>query len=326
MKRKEKINMSKRVHGIIGIKSRMSNWNADFTGRPKTISSGEIFGSDKALKYSCKKMWLNQDEKVMYIKSFKLEKKAKEGEKLQPKSLAERYEELFGQELEPKISSKEVLSNLFSAIDVMNFGATFAESNQNISITGAVQIGQGFNFYEDSRVEIQDILSPFRNSTKDNADASTLGTKIVSNEAHYFYPFTINPDAYNEYKNIVDDFKGYTDEAYVKFKEASLCGATLLNTNSKMGCENEFALFVECKKDSKLYLPDLTSMIIFEKNDKEYIIKFYEKFDLLNKDEIKEQIEKIELYYNPYTMKEELSLVLPKELTQCFNIFTKEVV
>ena len=28
--------------------SRMSNWNADFTGYPKTTSSGEIFGSDKA--------------------------------------------------------------------------------------------------------------------------------------------------------------------------------------------------------------------------------------------------------------------------------------
>ena len=24
-----------RVYGVIGIKSRMSNWNADFTGRPK---------------------------------------------------------------------------------------------------------------------------------------------------------------------------------------------------------------------------------------------------------------------------------------------------
>lgn len=48
----------------------------------------------------------------------------------------------------------------------MNFGATFAEKKQNISITGAVQIGQGFNKYKKSNIETQDILSPFRNSNE----------------------------------------------------------------------------------------------------------------------------------------------------------------
>ena len=58
-----------------------------------------------------------------------------------------------------------------------NFGATFAEKKQNISITGAVQFGQGFNKFDDTNVEIQDILSPFADSTKDDAKQSTLGTK-----------------------------------------------------------------------------------------------------------------------------------------------------
>ncbi|MBP2638884.1 MAG: CRISPR-associated protein Cas7, partial [Firmicutes bacterium] len=43
--------MKQRVIGLIGIVSRMANWNADFTGLPKTTSDGNIFGSDKALKY-----------------------------------------------------------------------------------------------------------------------------------------------------------------------------------------------------------------------------------------------------------------------------------
>ena len=43
--------MKNRVYGVIGIKSKMANWNADFTGRPKTTSDGTIFGSDKAFKY-----------------------------------------------------------------------------------------------------------------------------------------------------------------------------------------------------------------------------------------------------------------------------------
>ena len=43
--------MNKRVYGILGISSIMANWNADFSGYPKTTSDGLVFGSDKALKY-----------------------------------------------------------------------------------------------------------------------------------------------------------------------------------------------------------------------------------------------------------------------------------
>ena len=48
--------MKKRVYGIIGVSSLMSNWNADFTGNPKSTLDGRIFGSDKALKYSFRKI------------------------------------------------------------------------------------------------------------------------------------------------------------------------------------------------------------------------------------------------------------------------------
>ena len=82
--------MKKRVYGILGISSIMSNWNADFSGYPKSISNGKIFGSDKAFKYPMKKMWENQGEKVLYIKSLKVDKGV-----LIPKTLKERYEQLF---------------------------------------------------------------------------------------------------------------------------------------------------------------------------------------------------------------------------------------
>ena len=127
-----------RVYGVIGIKSKLSNWNADFTGRPKTTSDGNIFGSDKAFKYPIKKMWESEGEKVLYIKSYKNEKG-----NLQARTLAERFEQLFGKEVKSIKDKKELLKDLFSAIDVQNFGATFAEGSNNMSITGAVQIGQG---------------------------------------------------------------------------------------------------------------------------------------------------------------------------------------
>lgn len=287
-----------RVYGVIGIKSRMSNWNADFTGRPKSTSDGSVFGSDKAFKYPIKKMWEVEGEKVLYVKSYKNEKG-----NLRARTLSERFEQLFETEVKSIKDKKELVKYLFSATDVKNFGATFAEGSNNISITGAVQIGQGLNKYEDTTVEIQDILSPFVDSTKkDTAQNTSIGKKIVSNEAHYFYPFSVNPENYDIYTKEIEDLEGYTREDYEKFKKGCLIVATAYNTNSKSGCENEFAIFVECKENSKLYLANLDQYIKFEKNDEgKDIIDISELEEILNEEKTKQEIEKVEIYYNSYT-------------------------
>ena len=309
--------MNKRVYGVLGIKSIMSNWNADFTGYPKSISSGEIFGSDKALKYPMKKMWEKEGEKVLYIKSFKAEADKKEGKKLVPRSLQERYEMLYEvKNLKDEKDGLVVLSNLFKAIDVKNFGATFAEAKNNFSITGAVQFGQGFNKYKETTVEEQQILSPFRDGTKEEAGQSTLGTKIVSSEAHYFYPFAINPKAYTEYVTL-GVTEGYTEADYEKFKAVAIKSATAYNTNAKVGCENEFAMFIEVAEDT--YLPDLAQYIEFEKVDDKNIIHFTAQ-ELL--ESLKERILKIEIYYNSY----QLTLANKIEGATYYNIFTGEEV
>ncbi|HHV08849.1 MAG TPA: type I CRISPR-associated protein Cas7 [Clostridiales bacterium] len=313
--------MDKRVYGIIGIVSRMSNWNADFTGYPKTTSDGSIFGSDKALKYPVKAMWNQQGEKVLYIKSLK-KQEGKKGEiDYIPRSLTERYDYLFGRDGNQVKDKTEVLKNLFQAVDVKNFGATFAEKGNNISITGAVQIGQGMNKYENSYAVEQQILSPFRDDSekpgekkeeKEDAKATTLGTKIVSDEAHYFYPFAINPRVYDEFVEIgVTD--GYTEEDYLKFKNTMLVAATSFSTNAKIGCENEFALFVETEPD--LYLPDLSQYVSFTKAEPLSSVQLGLD-DLLNR--LGNRIRKIEIYYNPYTLKVEQHLNNGKE----YNIFT----
>lgn len=322
--------MNRRVYGILGVVSIMSNWNADFTGYPKTISTGEVFGSDKAFKYPIKKMWEQQGEKVLYMKSLKLDENKKGEIVLIPRSLKERYEYLFKvEDLKKEKDSKKVLTNLFTAIDVKNFGATFAEEGNNISITGAVQIGQGFNLFQGTNAEEQQILSPFRDASEkpqkatakkdedeEEAKQSTLGTKIVSNEAHYFYPFTINSAAYDEYKEL-GVTEGYTEDDYQKFKAASLVAATSFSTNAKIGCENEFALYVETEKD--LYLPDLSQYVVFEKGeDKNKIILTCN--ELLN--ELRDKILNIEIYYNPYTTVVETGIKGAK----MYNIFTQKEV
>ena len=240
--------MNKRVYGVIGISSIMANWNADFSGYPKSTQNGDVYGSDKALKYPMKKMWNDEGKKVLYIKSMTISKK--DGT-LVPRTLRDRYEEIFkGFDLKGKKKAKEVLMNLMSAVDVKNFGATFAVSDNKFSITGAVQFGQGFNKYSDINPEVQQILSPFsteagKDGKKDleegkdsekteEAKNSTLGTKITSDEAHYFYPFVINPLAYKELVSLgVTD--GYTEEDYENFKRTALVSATAYATNAKEG-------------------------------------------------------------------------------------------
>ncbi len=295
-----------RVYGIIGIKAKMANWNADFTGRPKSTSNGDIFGSDKALKYPMKRMWESAGKSILFIKSWKENKNG-----IVPNQLGERYATLFSEIDKKKTTTKEVMTNLFKCTDVKNFGATFAEEGQNISITGAVQFGQGFNKFDDTNIEIQDILSPFADSTKDDAKQSTLETKITVDEAHYFYGFSINPKNYDEYKEVLgDDFKGYTKEDYEEFKEVALTSATAYSTNSKFGCENEFALFVECK-DNECYLPDLSDYIEFDSKKRE--------IDLAKVEELVGDKADIEVYSNPFKVK-----VITTKTHK--NIFTKEAI
>jgi CRISPR-associated protein Csh2 len=327
-----------RVYGVIGIGVNMANWNADFTGRPKSTSNGDIFGSDKALKYPMKKMWENEDKKVLFIKSWKEEKGS-----IVPNKLSEKFCNNFdlkvrfynqkqnkfaikktkdnisvfvkNEKEDIILTTNEVMTNLFDCIDVKNFGATFAEEGQNISITGAVQFGQGFNKFEDTNIEVQDILSPFADSTKDDAKQSTLGTKVTVDEAHYFYGFGINPKAYDEYKNILDDdFSGYVKDDYEEFKKVALISATAYNTNSKFGCENEFALFVECK-DDECYLPDLSNYIKFDSQKKQIDLSIIEEM-------IKDRFQSIEVYFNPFKVSIKSNLTDIKK----FNIFTKEAI
>ena len=351
--------MNKRVYGILGISSIMGNWNADFSGYPKSTSDGNVFGSDKALKYPMKKMWDNEEQNVLYIKSLAFGEKGKDGSiSLTPRTLKERYELLFGEDDLKDV--KKVLTNLMTAVDVKNFGATFAEAGCNIAITGAVQIGQGFNKYIDTNAEEQDILSPFKdakakekNEVKAKAKAkannlseddievkdaqnSTLGTKITSNEAHYFYPFVINPLAYKELVDL-GVTEGYTEEDYQNFKRTALVSATAFETNSKVGCENEFAVFVETQSDT--YLPNLSEYVTFSKDEDEEnkniedkdikdikdkninVIDLKNLVDILN--DMSQQIKSVEIYYNPYTTK-----LANKDMkfAKYFNIITSKEV
>lgn len=293
--------MEKRIYGLIGIKAINSNWNADFSGYPKTLPSGEIFASDKSLKYTMRRYWQDQGKPVFAFKSYTLNKKGE----IVPRTLEERYNYLFNTEIKKEKEANKVINNLISQTDVRQFGVAFAQQGVNLSLTGAVQIGQGVNKYEDSETYVQDILSPYRNSNKENAKQSTLGDMILVDEAHYFYNFTINPNEYKGYP-IINEVENYTEEDYKNFKNAAIQSVSLYNSNTKRGCENEFAMFVETDKNT--YLPSLDQFIKFYKEEYKNVIEFT-GFNISGE---------IEIYVDPNV------ILKGFPAGKVFNIYTKE--
>lgn len=279
-----------RVYAVVGIGCKMSMWNADMNLSAKRTSDGDIFGSDKALKFAIKDLWNKQGDKILAIKhrdkNYKL------------LNLKEIYELEFEEEL-PKKSDPEgtvkVLKNILQCSDIRQFGTTFAVADQNIGITGVVQVGQGLNKWEEAEVEVIDILSPYTNSVK-GGDMTSIGSKNVVNEAHYFYPISINPSNYDNLIEVVDGYEGYTEEDYQKLKNALLVCATALETNSKTGCENEFALFIECEDNSELYLANLDSYISLKDKNGRRVIDITKLQDLV-KDKMTD-IKSIDVHYN----------------------------
>ena len=91
-----------------------------------------------------------------------------------------------------------------------------------------------------------------------------MGTRLITDEAHYFSSFRINPLAYaNEIK--AGYTEGYTAKDYALFKEAVLTSQSLFDSRSKAGCVNEFAMFVETELG--IGFDNLTKYIRFTKND-----------------------------------------------------------
>lgn len=283
--------MKNKVYGIIGIGAYNSNFNADFTGDPKTLSTGEIYASDKALKYCYRNSWLNDNEKVLFTKTYKINK-----DKIQPKTLEEQFKDLFGKK---DYNQKGILEKLFNAIDVKNFGATYPVSNESLSINGVVQFTQGINIYKNTYIENETILSPFQNSKKSGETTqSSLGERIFTDECHYCYAFSIFPEKYDIYLDVVNDSKNvkYTNEDYEKFKKTSLSCVSEYNSVSKAGCENEYAIFIKLKEGHSLPVSNLNKYVSIGRKENKLYLNLNNLVELLNKNIHK--IENVEIYYN----------------------------
>lgn len=278
-----------RVYGAAIIKSINSNYNADFSGQPRKLPNGTVYATDKALKYSIRNYWKDAlGEKVFYFKSL--------NEEMSPRTLDETYALHFGsfKEKDKKLRL-EILGNILTCLDVRLFGGTYA-GKTNISIHGTCQITHGLNKFTENVIYSEQIMSPFRNSNDDKKDSTmtTLGTQSRLQEGHYVHHFSVNP------KNIEDDVNrtagtGLTETDIAKLKEGLRKGATYYDSAAKSGTENELLLWVQIKPESKIVLPSFVSLIDVNEEKK---IDLSKVSSLLAEAHIKDEIEKIEIYYN----------------------------
>lgn len=293
----------KRVFGCVVVKSINSNYNADFSGQPRTLPNGKVYATDKALKYLIKNYWKDvyNDEYVLYLKRLKTE--------FTPDDLSEAYQRRFSS-LVKADTLNVICKNLLSCIDVRMFGATFAPKgegikNKNVSLHGPVQINHGVNIWKENNIYSEQIMSPFRtpDDTKEDKQASSLGRQSRLEEGHYLHHFSINPQ---NLKDIVDlaahDAQSVSDDDIDKLKEAMQRCVTWYDSASKAGCENEMLVWVQLKEYSKIVLPNFTSLI--ELKDDKIVGKYVYDFEKLKCELSKftSDIESVEIYYNQHSI------------------------
>ena len=288
-----------RVFGCVVVKAINSNYNADFSGQPRTLPNGKVYATDKALKYLIKNYLREMnEEKVFYFKTL--------NDNLNPISLDETYKKYFGDY--PKASGKDkgsvkkvIAKNLLSCLDIRLFGATFA-GETNISLHGPLQINHGINIWHEDNIYTEQITSPFSNKANDpdaEKGMTTIGRQSKLEEGHYMHHFSINPQNLRDVASLVgESAQVLSTEDIEKLKEAMRRGVTYYDSTSKAGCENEMLVWIQLKEESKAVFPNLTSLVelLTEKEDGKYVYDFSKLSNRLLS--LKNDVETIEIYYS----------------------------
>ncbi len=296
----------KRVFGCAIVKAINSNYNADFSGQPRTLPDGTVYATDKAFKYTIKNYIKDvyENEYVLYFKRLKKEK-----EDFNPFDLVGAYEERFKESKVKSEKAEGIAKNLLTCIDVRLFGATFAPKGdgikgKNISIHGSVQINHGVNIWHENNIFSEQIMSPFRNpgeTGSDEKNATTLGRQSKLQEGHYVHHFSVNPQNLKDVLSIAGSGIGLSTDDIAKLKEAMRRGATWYDSAAKAGTENELLIWVQLNSQSKLVLPNFTSFVAIEKakQDGKSVYDLSKLAVELKKHQ--SEIEAIEIYVNAQT-------------------------
>jgi len=290
-----------RAYGFAVIKAINSNYNADFSGQPRTLPNGQVYATDKALKYTIRNYLKDvyPNEKVFYFKRLNSE--------LKPLSLDHAYITVFPEHKDLDAKHKDtksiVIKDILSCIDIRLFGSTFAKKakggNIALSLHGPVQINHGVNIWNESNIFSEQITSPFNSKEDSSNEQTTIGRQSKLEEGHYVHHFSINPKNIEEIASHGQEGTQTLSENDIELlKEGLRKGATYYDSAAKAGVENEILFYVQLKEDSKLVLPNFTEMVKIE--DRKDNGKRYFDLSAVSKElqKHKDEIEICEIYYN----------------------------
>jgi CRISPR-associated protein Csh2 len=292
-----------RVFGAAVVKAVNSNYNADFSGQPRTLPNGTVYATDKAFKYTIKNYLkeVYSGEKVFYFKRL--------NQDFNPLTLDDAYATVFPQNKESKEKSV-VAKDILSCVDIRLFGATFAkkgktkESNVAISIHGPVQINHGVNVWVENNIFSEQITAPFSSPGETDKEMTTIGRQSKLEEGHYLHHFSVNPKNLNEVVKLAGEgADNLSIEDINKLKEAMRRGATYYDSTSKAGTENEFVIWVQLNEESKLVLPNFSQLILMkeEKENGRVVLDLSRLKTILTKH--LSEIEFVEIYRNDASLK-----------------------
>ena len=128
---------------------------------------------------------------------------------------------------------------------------------------------------------------------------TTNGRQSRLEEGHYLHHFSVNPQTLYEMYNILGrDVCTLSIDDIDKLKEAMRRGVTWLDSASKIGSENEMLVWIQLKKNSKLVLPNLDTLIEMESGKQEGRVVF--DFSKLSNhlQQIQDNVESVEVYLN----------------------------
>jgi len=301
---------NKRIFGAVIVKAINSNYNADFSGQPRTLPDGTIYATDKAFKYAVKNYLKDvyPEEKIFYFKRFNGD--------FVPFSLEEAYAAMFPEHQDTK-DKKVVAKDILSCLDIRLFGATFAKKGKSnniaISVHGPVQVNHGVNIWAENNIYSEQIMSPFRNpkdkgkngeeEKAEDKQATTLGRQSKLEEGHYLHHFSVNPKNLEEVVTLAGEgADSLSDGDIQKLKEAMSRGVTWYDSASKSGSENEALIWITLKENSKLVLPNLTQLVKMndEKKDGKVILNCLDLKEKIS--EFKNEFDTIEIDYNRNSM------------------------
>lgn len=299
----ERNEFKNRVFGAAIVKAVNSNYNADFSGQPRTLPNGQVYATDKAFKYTVKNYLKDvyQNEYIFFFKRL--------DENLNPYTLEQAFKAKLGKDKELDAKKKEskqlALNELLKCLDIRLFGATFAMKasggNIAVSIHGPVQVNHGMNIWHENNIYSEQILSPFRNPKEQTDEAketgqTTIGRQSKLHEGHYLHHFSINPKNLEEHQD--ETSLKLSQQDIHKLKEAMQRGATYYDSTSKSGTENELLVWVQLAENSKIVFPNFSQLIKLgeEKKDGKIVAELHEIKALIEK--YQDEIDTVEIYQN----------------------------